>query len=36
MKKIYENPMMEAVMLEANDVITTSGGNKLPDEESPF
>ena len=36
MKKIYENPMMEAGMLEATDVITTSGGNKLPDEESPF
>ena len=28
MKKIYENPMMEAVVLEANDVITTSGTPK--------
>ena len=36
MKKIYENPMIQTVLVETIDVFTLSGGNQLPDEENPF
>ena len=36
MKKIYVNPMVEAVVVEISDILTLSNGNQLPDEESPF
>ena len=31
MKKEYENPKMTVVCFDAKDIITTSGGNELPD-----
>lgn len=30
MKELYQTPEMEIVAFEAEDVITTSGGNELP------
>lgn len=31
MKKEYQTPEMTVVCFAANDIITTSGGNELPD-----
>ena len=36
MKAAYQNPMLQVIAFESSDVITTSTGNQLPDEESPF
>ena len=36
MKALYQNPMLQVIAFESSDVITTSTGNQLPDEESPF
>ena len=36
MKKTYQAPELKLTAMMAQDVITASGGNKLPDEESPF
>ncbi len=38
MKKTYEEPKIGFVVLEARDMISSSGGigNELPDELSPF
>lgn len=36
MKKYYETPKMEIVLLEAEDVIRTSGDNETGDNETPI
>ena len=38
MKKFYEEPMINWIILNSTDVITTSGeiDNETPDEENPF
>lgn len=36
MKKIYDCPEMQLITLNAEDVITTSGGPELDDNEMPI